>query len=457
MMDFDPHQLNSDHLMFGRRMSLPSVYSPIPAMHLRQPGFVAGPGILQQAVTPLNLSPLPRPLSPYILNSWNDFSNPSSMPQSPVNGGRRICSGCAPVHLQKFQSSWVPGKQPDVNFSVSQKTEGAFPRVYSPIPFHADARTPSPIVLKLNSERSVHYPLLNESSKSSRNISNGLNESDNLSKNTMQIAGPPQHRRLLQVKHGHSSFSPSHSPTFREIGHNQNSISSPNSTPPPILSQKNQVSFNQLGRNPLAPNLKNSLMFSTMNSHIQMDGKPEEVISSADSDLESPILHSDSYYSKEYGESPHRSSMKDRDSLRTIKRTRKRTASRNDLSFCGMYGDPNTSEKLKRRKLFSSEGDEKCEVENECSASGPTKDESNSHENESSTMVRVWVDDKYRPFYDCSCGKRKPMQDLKRILKHVETHNVTGYPCNLCGRVFAHHLGRNSHQKVHKQDEILLP
>eukprot|EP00475_Leptophrys_vorax_P037624 TRINITY_DN650_c0_g1_i14.p1 TRINITY_DN650_c0_g1~~TRINITY_DN650_c0_g1_i14.p1 ORF type:complete len:716 (+),score=101.82 TRINITY_DN650_c0_g1_i14:2690-4837(+) len=69
-------------------------------------------------------------------------------------------------------------------------------------------------------------------------------------------------------------------------------------------------------------------------------------------------------------------------------------------------------------------------------------------------MVRVWMDPESHYHYDCSCGKRKAIRNLKAIQHHVQRHNVTKksgrYPCDKCERVFTHYLGLNSHQRTHK-------
>jgi hypothetical protein len=69
-------------------------------------------------------------------------------------------------------------------------------------------------------------------------------------------------------------------------------------------------------------------------------------------------------------------------------------------------------------------------------------------------MIRVWTDGDSHYHYDCTCGKRKPIRNLKAIQHHVSRHNISRrsgrYPCDKCERVFSHYLGLNSHQRTHK-------
>eukprot|EP00475_Leptophrys_vorax_P037621 TRINITY_DN650_c0_g1_i10.p1 TRINITY_DN650_c0_g1~~TRINITY_DN650_c0_g1_i10.p1 ORF type:complete len:310 (+),score=45.80 TRINITY_DN650_c0_g1_i10:1477-2406(+) len=69
--------------------------------------------------------------------------------------------------------------------------------------------------------------------------------------------------------------------------------------------------------------------------------------------------------------------------------------------------------------------------------------------------VRVWRNAEDHYYYDCSCGKRKAIRNLKAILHHVIRHTSLQnkglrYPCDKCERVFTHYLGLNSHQRTHK-------
>lgn len=73
-------------------------------------------------------------------------------------------------------------------------------------------------------------------------------------------------------------------------------------------------------------------------------------------------------------------------------------------------------------------------------------------------LIRVWSDDRNRLYYDCICKKRKPIKNLKAIASHAKRHNTDStsmevYTCDKCGRVFAHYLGLNSHQRVHRMQE----
>jgi hypothetical protein len=67
------------------------------------------------------------------------------------------------------------------------------------------------------------------------------------------------------------------------------------------------------------------------------------------------------------------------------------------------------------------------------------------------SRIRVWKNDRNQIFYDCLCGKRVPIQHLKKIKHHAESHDVNQYVCDTCGREFDHYLKRNAHQKTHKK------
>jgi hypothetical protein len=69
--------------------------------------------------------------------------------------------------------------------------------------------------------------------------------------------------------------------------------------------------------------------------------------------------------------------------------------------------------------------------------------------------IRVWRDPEEHYHYDCTCGKRKPIRNLKAIQHHVQRHALSmtksaRYACDKCERVFNHYLGLNSHQRTHK-------
>lgn len=69
--------------------------------------------------------------------------------------------------------------------------------------------------------------------------------------------------------------------------------------------------------------------------------------------------------------------------------------------------------------------------------------------------IRVWKNENDSLFYDCDCGKRKPLQDLKKIKKHVDGHLVRELKCDCCGKNFRHHLQLNAHKRVHKVKKTL--
>lgn len=66
------------------------------------------------------------------------------------------------------------------------------------------------------------------------------------------------------------------------------------------------------------------------------------------------------------------------------------------------------------------------------------------------SRIRVWKNERNQIFYDCMCGRRVPIQHLKKIKHHAESHDVNLYICDTCGREFDHYLKRNAHQKTHK-------
>jgi hypothetical protein len=75
---------------------------------------------------------------------------------------------------------------------------------------------------------------------------------------------------------------------------------------------------------------------------------------------------------------------------------------------------------------------------------------------EHADFIRMWRDVKtLQHYYDCACGRRKPLRSVKAILQHTMKHMETtkkSYKCPKCDRVFAHYLGLNSHQRTHKPD-----
>lgn len=72
--------------------------------------------------------------------------------------------------------------------------------------------------------------------------------------------------------------------------------------------------------------------------------------------------------------------------------------------------------------------------------------------NESFHRIRVWTNENNLQYYDCECGKRKPVQDLYKIKQHVLRHDVEEHVCSICSKVFQHHLQMNAHMKVHKRE-----
>lgn len=71
-------------------------------------------------------------------------------------------------------------------------------------------------------------------------------------------------------------------------------------------------------------------------------------------------------------------------------------------------------------------------------------------ENSGSAFIRVWFDSRGRTFYDCSCGIRKAVQDLKKIQRHLERHSITVFTCTVCRKPFERALQLNAHMRVHR-------
>jgi hypothetical protein len=89
-----------------------------------------------------------------------------------------------------------------------------------------------------------------------------------------------------------------------------------------------------------------------------------------------------------------------------LKGKRKRSAFVEELRFCGMYKDSN--------------------------------------------FIRVWMDSFGKVFYDCICGGRKGVQDIKKIERHIATHQVAKHKCDECGKSFSRYLQLNAHKRVHR-------
>lgn len=65
--------------------------------------------------------------------------------------------------------------------------------------------------------------------------------------------------------------------------------------------------------------------------------------------------------------------------------------------------------------------------------------------------IRMWRNSKGHTFYDCTCNKRKPIKDLKKIIKHVVNgHERKGWNCLQCGREFENRFQLSAHMHVHK-------
>jgi hypothetical protein len=68
------------------------------------------------------------------------------------------------------------------------------------------------------------------------------------------------------------------------------------------------------------------------------------------------------------------------------------------------------------------------------------------------SRIRIWINSSGLQYYDCECGKRKPVQDLYKIKQHVNRHDVEEHTCPVCAKTFKHHLQMNAHMKVHKRE-----
>jgi hypothetical protein len=70
------------------------------------------------------------------------------------------------------------------------------------------------------------------------------------------------------------------------------------------------------------------------------------------------------------------------------------------------------------------------------------------------SRIRVWLNEHGLQYYDCECGKRKPVQDLYKIKQHVLRHEIAEHVCPICTKTFKHHLQMNAHMKVHKRAKL---
>ncbi|MES1911462.1 MAG: hypothetical protein MHM6MM_003885 [Cercozoa sp. M6MM] len=67
--------------------------------------------------------------------------------------------------------------------------------------------------------------------------------------------------------------------------------------------------------------------------------------------------------------------------------------------------------------------------------------------------VRVWLDRQGRRYYDCVCGSRMPVHDLRKIKVHAVKHERDGLAarqCEVCRRLFRHTLALNAHMRGHR-------
>lgn len=73
------------------------------------------------------------------------------------------------------------------------------------------------------------------------------------------------------------------------------------------------------------------------------------------------------------------------------------------------------------------------------------------------SMIRVWENGAGVKLYDCRCGSRKPVPDLSKIKRHVESHQEKVFQCPICNKTFGKHLQLNGHMKVHKPKAFGAP
>jgi hypothetical protein len=67
--------------------------------------------------------------------------------------------------------------------------------------------------------------------------------------------------------------------------------------------------------------------------------------------------------------------------------------------------------------------------------------------------IRVWVNNRNMVFYDCKCNQRKPVQDLNKIKRHAERHQIQSYRCDICNKEFDRYLQLNAHKKAHRKHD----
>jgi hypothetical protein len=66
--------------------------------------------------------------------------------------------------------------------------------------------------------------------------------------------------------------------------------------------------------------------------------------------------------------------------------------------------------------------------------------------------IRIWENDRKMIFYDCDCGRRKPIQDLNKIKRHIQTHSIRKHKCDVCHRNFERYVQLNAHKKAHRYE-----
>jgi hypothetical protein len=67
--------------------------------------------------------------------------------------------------------------------------------------------------------------------------------------------------------------------------------------------------------------------------------------------------------------------------------------------------------------------------------------------------IRVWKSKGGLTFYDCSCGKRKPSQGIKKMKEHTSRHQSEGFKCDKCSKIYESEIFLIAHKRVHEEYE----
>lgn len=70
---------------------------------------------------------------------------------------------------------------------------------------------------------------------------------------------------------------------------------------------------------------------------------------------------------------------------------------------------------------------------------------------EGSERIRIWKNSRGWTFYDCTCGARKPVRSLSKIMVHVRNgHERKEWNCKECGKEFENRFQLSAHMHTHK-------